>query len=181
MATVRDIMTRPVVIHSSDTIENAIRLMQANEVRSLVVEKCHEDGCYGILIEEDIVHHVVASGRDPRHVRVGSLMWQACAQIPLGATTQEAAQILSDAQICHAPVVENHRLLGVVSVSDILAQLCTTESASDKSQLFWRSRRTPNEIQGRAIQARAAQMAQRDNEALVSFEDDMRYGCKTLF
>ena len=158
MTTVRDIMTRPMVIHSSDTIENAIRLMQANQVRSLIVEKCHEDGCYGILVEQDIVHKVVAAGRDPRHIRVGSLMLQACAHISLGASLQEAAQVLRDAEIAHAPVVENHRLLGVVSVTDILSQLCITGASCDQTQLFWQ---LPQ--QTAAACEREAQIAQQDN------------------
>ncbi len=174
--TVRDIMSRPVVIHSSDTIENAIRLMQANQVRSLIVEKCHEDGCYGLLVEKDIVHKVVAPGRDPRHVRVGSLMWPACAQIPLSATVQEAAQFLADAEVSHAPVIESNRLLGIVSVTDILSQVCVAGPSWDQTQAFWQ---LPQ--QAYATQDREARIVQKDNEALVRFEDDMRASCKTTF
>ncbi|MGF1515613.1 MAG: CBS domain-containing protein [Elainellaceae cyanobacterium] len=168
-------MTRPVVIHSSDTIENAIRLMQANQVRSLVVEKCHEDGCHGILIEQDIVHKVVALGKDPQHVRVGSVMWQACTPVSLNATLQEAARALADAEISHAPVIEGHRLLGVISVTDILAHLGGAD-LSCGPELFWGRTQQPQ-----SLEERTAQIMQRDQNALATFEDDMRYGCKTVF
>jgi len=176
MITVRDIMTQPVVIRSSATIETAIVLMQAHQVRSLIVEKCHEDGCYGILVERDIVHKVVALGIDPCHIRVGSLMWQACTRLPIDATLQEAAQVLADAGASHAPVVENHRLLGVVSVTDILNQMCPASDLSDEAKPLWQ---LPQRDYGH--QERESQIVQSDNDALLVFEDDMRSGCRTTF
>lgn len=123
MLTIRDIMTRSVVmIRSSATVENAIWLMQAKGVRSLIVDKCHAEGSYGIVTEKDIVYNVIARGEDPTHVRVLSIMRQPCIQIPISATVQEAAQILADAGIHRAPVIENHDLLGIVSVTDILTK-----------------------------------------------------------
>ena len=123
MLKVKDIMTRPVVvIRSSATIENAIWLMRAKRVRSLIVEKSHEDGAYGILTEKDIVYKVIAMGENPHFVRVGSIMRQPCIQAPANATVREAAQILANAGIHRAPVIEQNELIGIISVTDILAK-----------------------------------------------------------
>lgn len=133
MLTVRDIMTRPVVvIRSSVTVENAIWLMRANRVRSLVVEKSHGEGPYGILTEKDIVYKVIAPGDNPSFVRVSSIMRQPCIQIPANATVQEAAQFLADTGIHRAPVVEDNELLGIVSVTDILIKGCVLTSSQDE-------------------------------------------------
>ena len=121
MLTVKDIMTKSVVvIRSSATVEQAVWLMRAKRVRSLIVEKAHEDGSYGIVTEKDIVYNVTVRNDDPSTVHIGSIMRQPCIQLPLRATIQEAAEILASAGIHRAPVVENNKLLGILSVTDIL-------------------------------------------------------------
>ncbi|MEM6452019.1 MAG: CBS domain-containing protein [Cyanobacteria bacterium P01_D01_bin.105] len=121
MLTVQDIMTRSVVvIRCSATIENAIWLMRAKQVRSLIVEKAYEDGPYGIITEKDIVYGVTALGKNPQHIFVGSLMRQPCINIPSHISIEQAAKLLADAAIHRAPVIERNKLLGILSVTDIL-------------------------------------------------------------
>jgi len=107
MLTVRDIMTRSVVVvRRAATIEDAIWLMRAKQVRSLIVEKAFEDAPYGIITEKDIVYGVTALGKDPSMVFVGSLMRQPCIEIPSDISIEAAAQRLSEAGIHRAPVIE---------------------------------------------------------------------------
>lgn len=121
MLTVRDIMTRSVVvIRCSATIADAIWLMRAKQVRSLIVEKAYEEGPYGILTEKDIVYGVTALGKNPQHVFVGSLMRRPCIAIPSHICIEDAAKLLSEAGVHRAPVVEYNKLLGILSVTDIL-------------------------------------------------------------
>lgn len=120
MLSVRDIMTKPVVvIRSSATVQNASLLMRAKRVRSLIVEKTEETP-YGIVTEKDIVFKVIAPGRNPDFVRVRDIMRQPCIQVSAYDTVQEVAQTLAAAGIHRAPVIENDELLGIVSVTDIL-------------------------------------------------------------
>ncbi|NJM96989.1 MAG: CBS domain-containing protein [Phormidesmis sp. RL_2_1] len=121
MLTVKDIMTRPViVIRSAATVANAMWMMRANRVRSLIVEKIAPDISYGILTEKDIVYNVIAPGKNPGFVRVSDIMRYPCIYVSPTVTVQEAAQCLSDAGIHRAPVIQANELLGIVSVTDIL-------------------------------------------------------------
>jgi len=121
MLIVRDIMTRPVVvIRSSATVANAIWLMRAKRVRSLVVERLTPEVSYGMLTEKDIVYNVIAPGNNPGFTAVADIMRYPCIQLSPDATIQEAAQLLSDAGIHRAPVIQHNKLLGMVSVTDIL-------------------------------------------------------------
>ncbi|MEL6353151.1 MAG: CBS domain-containing protein [Cyanobacteria bacterium J06627_28] len=121
MLTVRDIMTRPVVvIRSSATVANAIWIMRSQRVRSLIVEKVAPDVSYGILTEKDIVYNVIAPGNNPGFTLISDIMRYPCISLPPAATIQEAAQLLSDAGVHRAPVIERNKLLGIVSVTDIL-------------------------------------------------------------
>jgi CBS domain-containing protein len=121
MLNVRDIMTRPViVIRGSATVANAIWLMRAKRVRSLVVERLNPEVSYGILTEKDIVYNVIASGNNPAYIRVSDIMRYPCIHLSPNATVQEAAQLLSETGVHRAPVIEHNVLLGIVSVTDIL-------------------------------------------------------------
>ncbi len=132
MLTVKEIMTRPVVvIHSSATVEDAILLMRAKRVRSLIVAD-PDDEMYGIVTEKDIVFNVIAWGDAPGNIRVETIMQKPCICVPVDATLQEAAQILAEADIHRAPVTQNGRLLGLVSVTDILVKGQSTSSHRDK-------------------------------------------------
>ena len=133
MPIVQDIMTRSVVvIRSSATVEDAIWLMRAKRVRSLIVKKTYAGGPYGIVTEKDIVYGVTALGKDPVKVFVGSLMRRPCVQLPPYFTVQEAAQTLAQAGIYRAPVVKDNQLLGVISVTDILRKGSLPTPARDE-------------------------------------------------
>ncbi|WP_052050613.1 CBS domain-containing protein [Leptolyngbya sp. KIOST-1] len=122
MLTAKDIMTKPVVvIRSSATVQNAILLMRAKRVRSLIVEKT-DTMPYGIVTEKDIVFKVIAPGENPDFVRVHDVMGQPCIQVHPQAPVQAVAQILAEAGIHRAPVIDQGELLGIVSVTDILCK-----------------------------------------------------------
>ncbi len=121
MLNVRDIMTKPViVIRGAATVANAIWLMRAKRVRSLIVERLNPEVSYGMLTEKDIVYNVIASSKNPAFVRVSEIMRAPCIYLSPDMTVQEAAQLLSETGIHRAPVIEHNALLGIVSVTDIL-------------------------------------------------------------
>lgn len=175
MVDVQAIMTQPTVIRSSATVEDALSLMQDHQVRVLVVAKCHEDGCYSILTAQDIVYRVAAQGIDPAHVRVGTLMGQACVQLVRQMSLQAAAQCLAEAQVSHAPVIEDNKLIGLVSVTDILRQLYPVSgNKPEPAPNTWRSPQSRYAYAGRTGKSASPEMR-------LSLEDDMRFGCTTRF
>lgn len=121
MLTVRDIMTRPVVvIRDTASVANAVWLMRVKKVRSLIVEKTYEGPPVGILTKKDIVYNVIAKGSNPGFVLASDVMSAPCIQISADATLQKAAKTLAEAGIHRAPVIQDGALLGIVSVTDIL-------------------------------------------------------------
>lgn len=167
MLSVRDIMTKPVVvIRSSATVQNAILLMRAKRVRSLIVEKTAAIP-YGIVTEKDIVFKVIAPGNDPEFVRVRDIMRQPCIQVSVNATVQEVAQVLADAGIHRAPVIEHDELLGIVSVTDILRKGHGIEPPRDQL-----AQRVQDALQhARIIDDEEAQMQQDCDLAWQIFEE----------
>lgn len=121
MPKAKDIMTTDVVTISGDaTVAEAVALMKSRGVRSLVVDRRSEDDAYGMITQRDIVYKVVAKGLDPAQVRVHEIMSKPLVVVNPNLDVKYVARLLANMGLSRAPVIGDHRLLGVVSLSDIV-------------------------------------------------------------
>ncbi|MGB3299621.1 MAG: CBS domain-containing protein [Phormidesmis sp.] len=121
MMTVADIMTAEVsTIRSSAKVTQAIALMQSKQMRSLIVEPEVSGGVHGIVTERDIVYSVTAQCADPEKIRVGEIMQAPCISVEPHLSLSAVAKRFLEAAIQRAPVIDRGRLLGVVSITDII-------------------------------------------------------------
>jgi len=122
MQTAKEIMTTEVVtIQASASAAEAIALMRNNQVRDLIVEPLHHEDAYGIVTEADIAYKVAAYGKDPKTVSVGDIMTKPCIEVDPDLTVEEVAQLFSLNHLHRAPVIKE-KLLGIISVTDILRE-----------------------------------------------------------
>jgi len=93
--------------------------MREKNIRTLIVDRRHDEDAYGIITETDIVYKVVAFGQDPQKVRVYEVMSKPCIVINPDLGVEYVARLFANTGIRFAPVIKGG-LLGVISVSDIL-------------------------------------------------------------
>jgi CBS domain-containing protein len=114
---IRDVMTpNPRTVTPDESIQNAARIMRDEDTG--VVPVVENGRAIGVVTDRDIVVRAVADGgRMDRPVR------EICSGTIVAATpdmsTREAAQLMSDHQVRRLPVVENERLVGIVSIGDL--------------------------------------------------------------
>ena len=121
MFRVADIMTEEVfTISSTATVAQAIGLMQTKKVRSLIVDRAHDLDTYGIVTERDIVYSVTANGQNPNQIYIHKIMRKPCIVVKPDLNIQQVAQLFADTGIQRAPVIQDGKLLGIISVTDIL-------------------------------------------------------------
>ncbi len=114
---IRDVMTpNPRTVAPDDTIQNAARIMRDEDTG--VVPVVENGRPIGVVTDRDIVVRAVADGgemnRTVREICTGAIV----AATP-DMSTREAAQLMSDHQVRRLPVVENERLVGIVSIGDL--------------------------------------------------------------
>jgi CBS domain-containing protein len=127
--TARDIMqTEIATILPELTVQDAAALMRHNGVRSLVVEKDAEDDAYGLITFADIVSKVLARGFDPAEVRVDEVMTKPLIVVNPSLKVELIARLFSNHRIGHAPVIENHQLIGIVSMTDLIVEVISEPS-----------------------------------------------------
>lgn len=120
MLKAKDIMiTEVVTIQESAWAAEAIELMKRHNVHALIVEPVDEDDAYGIISEADLAYKVIAEAKDPKAVSVGEIMTKPCIVVNPDLGVEYVARLFANTHIHKAPVIQD-RLLGIVSVSDIL-------------------------------------------------------------
>ena len=121
MATAKDIMTTQVVtIDGNDTVAAAVAKMKQEGTRSLIVERRDESDAYGIVTYRDVAYQVVAAGKDPNEVRVHEIMSKPLVVVNPDLDVKYVARLFANMGLSRAPVIAEHTLSGIVSVSDIV-------------------------------------------------------------
>ncbi|MGF1542425.1 MAG: CBS domain-containing protein [Pleurocapsa sp.] len=136
MMEAQEIMTRDVVtISGSATVAEAVKLMKDNRLRALVVERRSDLDPYGIVTETDIVYKVAAFGHDPKKMRVYEIMTKPCIVVNPDLGVEYVARLFANTGIRRAPVVQG-KLLGIISVSDILNKSDFVEKPKSNFELY---------------------------------------------
>ena len=123
MATLRDILARKghhvISVRPTDTVLHAANLMNERGIGGLLVLDTEEP--VGIFTERDVLRRVVAQGRDPAATTVSEVMSAPVTTCEPGLNLDEAAALMTGRRIRHLPVRDGGRLIGVVTIGDLLA------------------------------------------------------------
>jgi CBS domain-containing protein len=137
MMKVEEIMTKQVVsIRGSATVAEAVALMKEKGLRSLVVEPRTATDPYGTVTETDIVYKVAALGHDPKKMRVYEIMTKPCIVVDPELGVEYVARLFSQTRIRRAPVIQGGKLLGIVSITDILRKSDFVEKPKSNFELY---------------------------------------------
>lgn len=123
MATVRDILSKKgnfvASVDQNATVLEAAKLMNDLRIGAVVVT----DGgqVNGIFSERDILTRVVAAQRDPTTTKVGEVMTRRVAVCHPDTTVEECRSVMTRHRVRHLPVVEDNRLVGIITSGDVLA------------------------------------------------------------
>jgi CBS domain-containing protein len=118
---VNEIMTRGVMTIRRDApVVEAMKQLIDRRVTSLIVEKENEEGMYGIITRKDIVNKVIAYGKDLKATKVSDIMSEPLMTISPEMSVETVARLMAKTDIRRFPVMEENRLVGMVSNSDIL-------------------------------------------------------------
>lgn len=107
-------------INASRSIVEASQEMQTRGISSLIVLS-DDERIVGIVTERDIVRKVVADRCDPQQTTVSAIMTINVLVCSLQTRLAKAAQVMSDHNIRHLPVVRDSVPVAMISARDILA------------------------------------------------------------
>ncbi len=117
---VRDIMSRPAITaKESDNVATVSKLMVRNNIGCIIVtDKIGTPT--GIITERDVVERVAAKNILPSGVKAGKTMSRPVITVGLGVAVTEAAKLMNHSKIRRLAVIDNEKLVGILTMKDIL-------------------------------------------------------------
>jgi CBS domain-containing protein len=100
---------------------DALRLMAEKSVGALMVM---EGGrIAGILSERDYARKVILQGKSSHDLQVRDIMTSKVITVHPGQTVEECMALITEKRIRHLPVIEGERLIGVLSIGDLVKEV----------------------------------------------------------
>ena len=122
MAQIADILDAKgrdvLMIDASATVLDAVKTMVEGNVGALIVTEGGQ--LAGIVTERDYLRRVTLEGRDEQTTPVREIMSAPFVYIAPDAAIEECMAIMTERRFRHLPVVEDGRLLGLVSIGDLV-------------------------------------------------------------
>jgi len=97
---------------------DAIHIMAENNVGALLV--MHDGKIAGIVSERDIVRKVDRLGKTSATAKVSEIMTEKVLYVNASQPSQECMALMTEKRIRHLPVLEDDKLIGVISIGDVL-------------------------------------------------------------
>ena len=100
-----------------------------NELKIGAMLVMEDDQLIGIFTERDAITRVLGAGLDPSSTKISAVMTKNPVWVPASTTLEEAMSIITQRRVRHLPVVEDGKVLGVVSSGDLTHQLVENTSS----------------------------------------------------
>jgi CBS domain-containing protein len=121
MTTIRQILTKKPAVYSISPeamVYDALRVMADKNVGALVVLQRGE--LVGIFSERDYARKVALLGKSSRETRVEEIMTTKVVTIDPDRTAGECMALMTERRFRHVPVIEAGKLVGVISIGDVV-------------------------------------------------------------
>ena len=112
-------------VSPDDSVFQAIGLMADKSIGALVV--IADGTLVGIISERDYARKVVLQGKSSKDTRVRDIMTSPVFSVGLNHTVDDCMRIVTNKRIRHLPVVQGEKVLGLVSIGDLVRRVISTQ------------------------------------------------------
>jgi CBS domain-containing protein len=119
--TVRDILRGKSEVYSvepGDTVYDALRLMADKNIGAVLVRS--DQRLDGIFSERDYARKVILLGKTSRETLVSEIMTTRVISVEPEWTADQCMALMTEKRIRHLPVIKEQRLIGVISIGDVV-------------------------------------------------------------
>ena len=117
-------------VRSADSVENVLTLMRDHRVRAILVV---DDGnLVGIVSQGDCAIKVLLPNNNPKQVTVSKIMTANPLTVTPSNSLEECMAIMVHKHIRHLPVMENNKVVGVISVGDLVKSIIELQGSQIK-------------------------------------------------
>lgn len=110
------------------TVFDAIQLMAERNIGALLVTEA--DRLVGILTERDYTRKVALKGKSSKQTAVKEILSGQIIHVTPDHTVEDCMRLMTEHRVRHLPVLEAGRILGVVSIGDLVNWIITAQSST---------------------------------------------------
>jgi CBS domain-containing protein len=105
-------------VRRTDTVLAALGVMAEHDIGAVLV--LDGDEVVGILTERDYARKVALAGRSSKDSPVDAIMTDEVCCVPPNHSVGDCMTLMTQRRVRHLPVVDNGRLIGLVSIGDLV-------------------------------------------------------------
>lgn len=110
-----------VSVAPSSTVLEALKVMAEKEIGAVIVI---DDGhLVGIFSERDYARKVVLQGKSSKDTPVREIMTEKVVCVRQEQTIEDCMGLMTDKRIRHLPVLEHKKVIGVISIGDVVKEM----------------------------------------------------------
>jgi CBS domain-containing protein len=129
---IREIMTRnPTILQASNTVAEAARVMRDKGIGDVIVYRNRQ--LCGIVTDRDLAVRAVSEGQHPAEVTLENVCSREITALSPKDTTDTAVRLMREKALRRLPVVENGKVVGIVSLGDLALHLDPRSALADIS------------------------------------------------
>ena len=117
-------------VRSADSVENVLMLMRDHRVRAILV--IDDVNLVGIVSQGDCAIKVLLPHNNPKQVTVSKVMTANPLTVMPSNSLEECMAIMVHKHIRHLPVLENNKVVGVISVGDLVKSIIELQGSQIK-------------------------------------------------
>jgi signal-transduction protein with cAMP-binding, CBS, and nucleotidyltransferase domain len=102
------------------TVKEALDAMKAADADVVIVKKRHEHDAFGIVLLSDIAKNVLARDRASQRVNVYEIMSKPVISLDPEMDVRYCARLFDNFGLSNAPVIENGKVVGIVSYNELV-------------------------------------------------------------
>lgn len=110
------------------TVFDAIKLMAEKNIGSLPV--LAEGKLLGVFTERDYTRKIALAGKSSRETRVREIIAPETVTVTPEDTVETCMRLMTDHRVRHLPVLEGEKLVGIVSIGDLVNWIISTQNAT---------------------------------------------------
>ena len=117
-------------VRSADSVENVLMLMRDHRVRAILV--IDDGNLVGIVSQGDCAIKVLLPHNNPKQVAVSKIMTANPLTVTPSNSLEECMAIMVHKHIRHLPVLEKNKVVGVISVGDLVKSIIELQGSQIK-------------------------------------------------
>ena len=100
------------------SVFDALQLMADKNIGALIVTD--QEKVIGIFSERDYARKIILKGKASKETSVSEIMTPVVVYVSLKETVEDCMNLMTDKRIRHLPVIEEEKLVGLISIGDVV-------------------------------------------------------------